>query len=61
MLSEKTGLNITNAIKVNEIMNAEDEGTAEEPKKRRVQVEEAKSEVKERRTEAPASKIVIKK
>lgn len=61
MLSEKTGLNITNAIKVNEIMNAEEEEVAEAPKQRRVQVEETKTETKERRTEVPASKIVIKK
>ncbi len=61
MLSKKTGLNITNAIMVNEIMNTEDE-PEEAPKQRRVPVEEEKkTEVKERRTEAPASKIVIKK
>ena len=62
MLSEKTGLNIDNAIKVNEIMDAEDESTEEAtPKQRRVQLEENKSETKTRRTEAPAQKIVIKK
>ena len=61
MLSEKTGLNITNAIKVNEIMNSEEDNTEEAPKQRRVQVAETKPEVKERRTEAPASKIIVKK
>ena len=64
MLSEKTGLNINNAIMVNKVMNAEDEETEESPKQRRVQIEESKSEAKEikgRRTEVPTSKIVIKK
>ena len=59
MLSKKTGLNITNAIMVNKVMDEETEKEAEAPKQRRVQVEE--TETKERRTEAPASKIVIKK
>lgn len=61
MLSEKTGLNISNAIMVNEIMDAEDEKKEEEAPKRRVQIEEPKAEVKERRTEAPAQKIIVKK
>lgn len=61
MLSEKTGLNIDNAIMVNEIMDAEDEKVEEAPKQRRVKAEDPKSEVKERRTEVPTSKIVIKK
>ena len=61
MLSEKTGLNINNAIMVNEIMDAEDDAEAETPKQRRVQVEENKPSAPQRRTEVPASKIVIKK
>lgn len=61
MLSEKTGLNINNAIMVNEIMDAEDDAEAEAPKQRRVQVEEDKPSTPQRRTEVPASKIVIKK
>jgi hypothetical protein len=62
MLSEKTGLNINNAIMVNEIIDAEDETTEEAPKQRRVQVENnVQSETPKRRAEAPASKIIIKK
>jgi hypothetical protein len=61
MLSKKTGLNINNAIMVNKIMDAEDEKKEEEAPKRRVQIEEPKAGTKERRTEAPAPKIVIKK
>lgn len=61
MLSEKTGLNINNAIMVNEIMDAEDDTEAEAPKQRRVQIEEDKPSTPQRRTEVPASKIVIKK
>ena len=65
MLSKKTGLNITNAIMVNEIMNAEDEKPTEEAPKRRVQVEKSEVSAPQRRTEAPANKapnkIVIKK
>lgn len=60
MLSEKTGLNITNAIMVNEVMDAEDEKKEEAPKQRRVKTEESKPEVKGRRVEAPAQKIVVK-
>lgn len=60
MLSEKTGLNITNAIMVNKVMDAEDEKKAEAPKQRRVQPKEDQSETKTRRTEAPAQKIVVK-
>lgn len=61
MLSKKTGLNISNAIMVNEIMD-EDTQEKEAPKQRRVPVEESsKPEVKERKTEVPASKITIKK
>ena len=61
MLSKKTGLNINNAIMVNEIMDADDDKEAEAPKQRRVQVEEDNSSTPHRRTEVPASKIVIKK
>lgn len=44
MLSEKTGLNINNAIMVNTIMNAEDEPkTAESGKQRRVPIENTKA------------------
>ena len=62
LLSEKTGLNINNAIMINDIMDADDEKKEEAPKKRRVQVEEEKKadEPKERRTETP-QKIVVKK
>ena len=65
MLSEKTGLNITNAIMVNHVMNEDNKDAEEEaPKKRRVQVKEDKPEAKERRVEVPADtnkKIIIKK
>lgn len=61
MLSKKTGLNINNAIMVNEIMDADDDKEAEAPKQRRVQIEEDNSSTPHRRTEVPASKIVIKK
>lgn len=42
-ISQKTGLNINNAIMVNEIMN-EDEAEEEAPKERRVKKEESKTE-----------------
>lgn len=61
MLSKKTGLNISNAIMVNEIMDAEDDKDAENAPKRRVPIEEKKDQPTGRRTEAPASKIIIKK
>lgn len=62
MLSKKTGLNINNAIMVNEIMDAEDDKKEAEAPKRRVQIEEdTQPETPKRRVEAPASKIVIKK
>lgn len=62
MLGEKTGLNITNAIMVDHVMNEDTENIAEAPKQRRVPVEKEKPTVKERRTEVPASdKIIIKK
>ena len=60
MLSKKTGLNITNAIMVNKVMDAEDEKKAEAPKQRRVQPKEDQPEVKTRRTEVPAQKIIVK-
>ena len=60
MLSKKTGLNINNAIMVNEVMNAdEEEKPAEEAPKRRVQAEEKKSETKERRVAPPADKYKV--
>ena len=60
MLSKKTGLNINNAIMVNEIMDAEDEKKEEEAPKRRVKLEDKKTETgtKERRTAAPNYKVV---
>ena len=61
MLSEKTGLNINNAIMVNKIMNEDEPAEEEAPKQRRVQKEEAKSETPARRTAAPAYKVVSKK
>lgn len=60
MLSKKTGLNINNAIMVNQIMDSEDDAEEEAPKQRRVQVEEKKSETG-RRTAAPAYKVVSTK
>ena len=62
MLSKRTGLSINEAINLNKIMEEEsDNKDAEAPKQRRVQVEEAKPEIKQRRTEVPAPKIIIKK
>ena len=66
MLSEKTGLNITNAIMVNHIMDDEGEKKEEVKKERRVKSAETKSaEAKpERRVAAPATpkyKVVDKK
>lgn len=64
MLGEKTGLNITNAIMVNRVMN-EDNNDAEEqaPKQRRVQIKEKSAESTGRRVAVPAdkNKIIIKK
>lgn len=62
MLSEKTGLNINNAITVNKVMD-EEVKKEENPKKRRVAVKEDSSESIEtpkRRTTAPNYKIVSK-
>ena len=61
MLSEKTGVNINNAIMVNDIMDADNEKEEEAPKQRRVKVEEKKTETKERRAATPETKITIKK
>lgn len=62
MLSKKTGLNIDNAIKINEIMDAEDDGEEEEKKERRVQIKETKTEeTSARRTAPPQYKVVSKK
>lgn len=62
MLSERTGLNINNAIMINEILNADDEAPVEETKQRRVPVAEAKAEEPKtptRRT-TPEYKVVKK-
>lgn len=58
-LSEKTGFNIDNAIKVNEIMDAEEESHEEEKKERRVKSDEsnAESEIPKRRAAAPEVKV----
>ena len=55
MLSKKTGLNINNAIMVNEVMDAEDEEEKEDAPKRRVPIKEEKIETEEK----PARRIVI--
>lgn len=64
MLGQRTGLNISNAIMINKVMN-EDNNDAEEaaPKQRRVKIEESKTEAPARRVAAPAdkNKIIIKK
>ena len=61
MLTEKTGLNINNAIMVNKVMDAEDDENADEvtPKQRRVQVKETK-EAPKRKTTPPVYKVVSK-
>ena len=64
MLSKKTGLNITSAIMVNQVMDEEEEKVEEETPKRRVPVGEKEKEeptIKERRVEASTSKIIVKK
>jgi len=61
LLSKKTGLNIDNAIKVNEIMDAEDEKKEAPAKERRVKVEEPKEESPKRRTSVPKYNVVTKK
>ena len=55
MLSKKTGLNINNAIMVNEVMDAEDEEEQEDTPKRRVPIKEEKTETGEK----PTRRIVI--
>lgn len=64
MLSEKTGLNISNAIMVNKVM-AEETEAVEEKKERRVKVEEPKKEeaaaAPTRRTTAPPKYKVVSK
>ena len=63
MLSEKTGLNISNAIMVNTIMDEDEKKAEEQPKERRVKIEEEKTEAPKRRVATPsASKYnVVKK
>ena len=63
MLGQKTGLNITNAIMVNKVMNEDNEAEAPTPKQRRVKTEESKTETPARRVAVPAdkNKIIIKK
>ena len=61
MLSKKTGLNINNAIMVNEIMDGEDEKEEDTTPKRRVPVKEEKPSTGERRAAAPQYKVVTKK
>ena len=60
MLSKKTGLNINNAIMVNEIIDGEEEVEEDTPK-RRVPVKEEKATTGERRAAAPQYKVVTKK
>ena len=60
MLSKKTGLNINNAIMVNQVMNEEDDSKKEEPKERRVPLETANDETKTRRAAAPKYNVVSK-
>lgn len=62
MLSKKTGLNINNAIMVNQVMDVEDEAEEDKTPKRRVPVEEKKESAPEgRRTAAPKYKVVSDK
>jgi hypothetical protein len=61
MLSKKTGLNISNAIMVNEIMNAEEEKKVEEAPKRKAPVEKASTEAPKRKAPEPEKKIVVTK
>ena len=60
LLSEKTGLNINNAIMVNEVMNAEDEVPVEEAKQRRVPIDSQKITTEEapQRRVVPQHKVV---
>ena len=67
MLSEKTGLNINNAIMVNHVMDEDSEKKEEVKKERRVKIADAEETVEDkpaRRTAAPATskyKVVDKK
>lgn len=59
MLSKKTGLNINNAIMVNEVMDAEDEEKKDaEAPSRRVPIEKKEEEAPARRTSAPKYNVV---
>ena len=60
MLGKKTGLNINNAIMVNQIMNEDDDNSKEETKERRVPIEAPKTEEKTRRAAAPKYNVVSK-
>lgn len=64
MISEKTGLNITNAIMVNEVMDGDEEKEEKAPKQRRVnKTTEKKTESENkptRRAEIPQYKVVNK-
>jgi len=59
MLSEKTGININNAIMVNKVMD-EEPAEEEAPKQRRVAIEESKQDTKQRRTSAPKYNVISK-
>ena len=61
MLSKKTGLNINNAIMVNEVIDGDEETVEDDTPKRRVPVKEEKAATGERRTAAPKYKVVEKK
>ena len=62
MLSEKTGLNINNAIMVNKAMeDGEDSKKEDAPKQRRVAIEETKTEAPQRRTATPPKYNVVSK
>ena len=61
MLGERLGVNITNAIMVNEIMNEDDEKPAGDEKQRRVPVEKEETQTQAaptRRTAPPQHKVV---
>ena len=62
MLSEKTGLNINNAIMVNKIMDEDNDKSKEKKKERRVKVDNSdnNTEKKVRRATAPEYKVVSK-
>lgn len=58
MISEKTGLNIDNAIQVNHIMNEEDENAETETKTRKATPMKAGASATQRKTAAPKYKVV---